>query len=63
MMWLDYLLLPRSTIELAHLNRIWEAYNEQKLSPQQVRTKLLQRKWKHHIEKADLLLQFTTKRI
>jgi hypothetical protein len=59
MNWLDKILLPQETIELGELNRIWEAFNDKKLTAKQTQIALLQREWKHHTEKAKLLLDFT----
>ena len=58
MNWLDKILLPKDTIELAELNKIWEAFNEKRLTPKQTQHELLKRAWKFHLEKVQLLLDF-----
>jgi hypothetical protein len=60
-MWLlDFLLLPRSTRELAYLNKIWGAFNDGLLDSKQTRLEIHKYKWKYHLEKIDLLVTFTT---
>ena len=59
-MWLlDLLLLPRSTRELALLNKIHTKFNDKALTTQQTRQVILSHKWRYHIEKVELLLMFT----
>lgn len=54
----DYLLLDRETYELAHLNEIWGAFNDKKITPKECRRKIYSFKWKYHHDKIDLLMMF-----
>lgn len=56
---IDRLLLPRETWELARLNKIWEAFNEKKLTPEQTRRKLYRYSWKKQQDNVDILVRFT----
>jgi hypothetical protein len=50
----------RSSLELNKLNKIWEQFNDKIITPEQTQIILLKEKWKHHTQKAKLLLDFTT---
>lgn len=56
---IDYLLLPRETIELAKINHIMQLLNEGKITKRQARQKVYRQKWKFHHEKIDFLMQVT----
>lgn len=53
---IDWLILPRETIELARLNKIHEAFNERKITGEQCRHLIYSFKWKYHHDKIDLLM-------
>lgn len=52
---LDWLFCSADTRELARLNRIWEAFNDKKLSPEQTMQALGAKTWKYHKDKVELL--------
>jgi hypothetical protein len=49
---LDWLLLPKSTIELADLNEIWNRFNE----GEDVMEELLRHRWKYQLPKVRMLV-------
>ena len=52
--------MMRSALELGRLNEIWGEFNDKNINQDEVLTLLLSNKWKYHIDKAKLLLDFTT---
>jgi hypothetical protein len=56
---IDWLILPRETRELARLNKIYEALNENRATPRKTRNSIYSYRWKYHHEKIDLIIQCT----
>ena len=64
MKWLDNIIalwspIMRSTLELGRLNRLWEDFNDKKITSEETQMALLKNRWKYHTKKAKLLLDFT----
>lgn len=51
-------IMGADTYELKQLNDIWGQWNDGKLSKAQARRLVLQSRWKYHLEKVELLMDF-----
>lgn len=55
---IDWLILPRETKELVRLNKIYDAFNEKRITPEETRHLVYSFKWKYHHKKIDMLVCF-----